>query len=532
MPRYEITSPDGKRFEVTAPDGATQDEVLSYAKSQFKTPEKPYNPTDDMSGLDQAVAGFGKAFVDPVRGIKQRLGMLTPQEVDEQRKVDAPLMATGAGTAGNITGSLAALAPALAIPGANTIAGAGAVGALSGLMQPTGTGESAVKNTVVGGLTGAGAQYGLGKAAQFMGNRLASKTASEATRQTQNAVTDDAIREAADLGYKTVPSISNGPLAGRLIEGATGKVKAKQLASVENQPVTDALARKVFGLADDVPLSRDTMKQVRAEAATTGYEPVRAVPTIETDKVWENSISKLTSRADNAAKDFGDLVKSDIQPLADGLKQVKSFSGDTAVDAVAVFREKASDLYASNNKTLGKAYRQAAEAIESQIERGLAKEGKDGAALVKNFRDARTRMAQSFDMEKAIREGEGNVDLNVLAKMYEKNPERLGGGLKQMGRIGAAMKEVTQVPKDGWSNPITAFDSGLGTLGGIIAGNPLPLLAPAARVAGRYSLMSGPGQKMLTQPKYGPGLLDKAAPMTLEQLRKLGVGGLLGYAAQ
>jgi ElaB/YqjD/DUF883 family membrane-anchored ribosome-binding protein len=334
------------------------------------------------------------------------------------------------------------------------------------------------------------------------------------------------------LGYKTVPSISNGPLAGRLIEGATGKVKAKQLASVNNQPLTDALARKVFNLADDVPLSRETMKQVRTEAAATGYEPVRQVQTIETDKVWDSTISKLTSRADNASKDFGELVKSDIQPLADGLKQIKSFSGDTAVDAVAVFREKASDLYAGGNKTLGKAYRQAAEAIEAQIERGLAKEGKDGAALVKNFRDSRTKMAQSFDLEKAIREGEGNVDLRVLAKMYEKNPERMSGGLKQMGRIGAAMKEVTEVPKDGWSNPITAWDSGLGTMGGIIAGSPLPLLAPAARVAGRYGLMSSAGQKMLTRPKYGPGILDRAAPMTLEELRKLGAGGLLGYAAQ
>lgn len=34
MPRYEITSPDGRRFEITAPEGATQDQVLAYAKEQ------------------------------------------------------------------------------------------------------------------------------------------------------------------------------------------------------------------------------------------------------------------------------------------------------------------------------------------------------------------------------------------------------------------------------------------------------------------------------------------------------------------
>lgn len=39
MPKYEITSPDGKKFEITAPEGATQEQVLSYAQSQWKAPK-------------------------------------------------------------------------------------------------------------------------------------------------------------------------------------------------------------------------------------------------------------------------------------------------------------------------------------------------------------------------------------------------------------------------------------------------------------------------------------------------------------
>ena len=35
MPKYRITSPDGRTFEVTAPDGASQDEVLAYAQANF-----------------------------------------------------------------------------------------------------------------------------------------------------------------------------------------------------------------------------------------------------------------------------------------------------------------------------------------------------------------------------------------------------------------------------------------------------------------------------------------------------------------
>lgn len=41
MARYEITAPNGKRFEITAPDGATQDEVMSYAQSQFNEQRTP-----------------------------------------------------------------------------------------------------------------------------------------------------------------------------------------------------------------------------------------------------------------------------------------------------------------------------------------------------------------------------------------------------------------------------------------------------------------------------------------------------------
>ncbi len=40
MPRYEISSPDGRKFEVTAPEGASQAEVLAYAQANFGAPPK------------------------------------------------------------------------------------------------------------------------------------------------------------------------------------------------------------------------------------------------------------------------------------------------------------------------------------------------------------------------------------------------------------------------------------------------------------------------------------------------------------
>ncbi len=46
---YEITSPTGKKYRVTAPEGATQDQVMSYAQSQFghlEAPQTDRNATD------------------------------------------------------------------------------------------------------------------------------------------------------------------------------------------------------------------------------------------------------------------------------------------------------------------------------------------------------------------------------------------------------------------------------------------------------------------------------------------------------
>ena len=55
MPIYEITSPDGKILEITAPEGASMDDVLSYAKQNYKIPQKTI-----MGDLGQSLFERGK----------------------------------------------------------------------------------------------------------------------------------------------------------------------------------------------------------------------------------------------------------------------------------------------------------------------------------------------------------------------------------------------------------------------------------------------------------------------------------------
>lgn len=118
-------------------------------------PMPTYDPTEGMSGTQKFLAGVGKAMTDLGRGAGQMVGLVSREDVQRARALDAPLMRTGAGTAGNIVGNVAMLAPTAMIPGANTIAGAGTIGAVSGLLQPSTSTAETIGNVGLGTVAGA-----------------------------------------------------------------------------------------------------------------------------------------------------------------------------------------------------------------------------------------------------------------------------------------------------------------------------------------------------------------------------------------
>lgn len=133
----------------------------------------------DMPLASQIAAGAGKAVTDLPMGVRQITGNASQQEVDEKKAMDAPLMATGGGMAGNIGGNVAMAAlPGLGAVGAGktlampalqaagryvltspaTLGGAatqGAMGAAQSALQPVATGESRIVNTGLGAAGGA-----------------------------------------------------------------------------------------------------------------------------------------------------------------------------------------------------------------------------------------------------------------------------------------------------------------------------------------------------------------------------------------
>jgi hypothetical protein len=201
------------------------------------------DPTEGMSGADKFLAGTGKAFTDFGRGIGQMVGAVDRSDVADSRKRDAPLMRTGAGLAGNITGNVAALLPTALIPGANTYTGAALIGAGTGLASPsTSTGET-LQNVALGGVLAPatiGAVRG-GQAVYQAGKGLTEPF----TKAGQDRIAAEVLRRSATDPAKAAQ------MAGRARELVPGSQST--LAQVAQDPGLAQLERTVLNNPEYAP---------------------------------------------------------------------------------------------------------------------------------------------------------------------------------------------------------------------------------------------------------------------------------------
>lgn len=223
-----------------------------WAKYQMPAPSdaSAISPVEDMSFAGKALAGAGKAFVDVGRGAGQMLGLVDQASVDEAKRLDAPLMDTGAGLAGNIGANLLTAL----IPGGNTVKGAGMIGAGLAALQPTATDESRVNNTLIGGglgIAGAGAAKLIGKTkaaansrVEAIAEKVKAKAAADAASETASA--RSAAGNAAQNAYRQLEHLRElNALRGLTPEEAKiAKELADELAKKAQEKLIPAAALK------------------------------------------------------------------------------------------------------------------------------------------------------------------------------------------------------------------------------------------------------------------------------------------------
>lgn len=176
----------------TLPPGATRQAYERFME-EMRNYRDPKGALTTGGELSDYAAGAGKAVTDLWLGAKQMLGMSSFEDATAKRELDAPLMETPAGRAGQFAGNVAAAVPAAFIPGANTVVGGTILGGTFGALQPTEQSGDRAANTAIGAALGGGGTY--------LGNRLFNPKAPDA-----RAPSIDAIKMAKDAAYKAADS--------------------------------------------------------------------------------------------------------------------------------------------------------------------------------------------------------------------------------------------------------------------------------------------------------------------------------------
>lgn len=208
MPRYEITGPDGAKYEISAPDGASEQDILSYAQTEFS--KQPTTRQKVMASTPMRVVqgmrdpfDAGAQMLPRALGFVASAGGLAPNPVsdwlnseasrvdkgisDAEREYEVARKATGsegmdiARGVGNVL-SPANLAVASRVPMAATTAGrvgtGVAAGAAGGALSPVDMAENEsfagtkAAQVGLGGVTGGVMNPVLGKFGDALGRRV------------------------------------------------------------------------------------------------------------------------------------------------------------------------------------------------------------------------------------------------------------------------------------------------------------------------------------------------------------------------
>lgn len=503
--------------------------------------QESVNPEQDEFQRHGAVGTFGKAVDTALQGGGAAGGAELGAMTGPAAPVAIPLLTAAGSVLGNYLGQKRRIAQgeqkdvhpgelagaaisgpvpggALAKTGTGAVISQGIKQGLGGLAAETARSEidenqlptmrNAAWAFILPALTGSVAEH----AQQSSPEIMAARKAAEGSIASKAAT----LKAGQDLGMVVEPSQVNPSLANKAIEGLAGGASIKQAASHINQDVADEVAKRVLSPANpDVDLTSDLAKAVRQRAFENGYAPIAKVGSIATDPQYQADLKNILAKYQGAARSFPGAANADVEDLVKGVSVDKFDTGD-ALKMVQILRDKASDAFTQGNGGVGQAARSASKAIEGQIERHLTSQSgsPQGAQMLNDFRDARKLMAQSHDIEDAIREGGGSVIPSVLARKSQ-SQSPMTGDLKTVGDFANNFPSMT---REGAKTPVpgTTLGSGVGRLvtgsllgGATAATTHSPEAATLAATAGillpnlrglvRSMVLSGPYQRIMAK---------------------------------
>lgn len=546
MPVHYVNTPDGKRIEVTAPEGASQAEIVAYAQKMYaqeqkktlKPVEKPVNPTEGMTSGDKFVSGVGSAMVNTGMGLKQaglwagnKAGIVDDStlanyqsEVDAERKLQAPLLDTGWGTAGNIGGNIAlgaaggsALAPLKAAQGAGWLARGGVAAANGGIggaalasTQPVGSGETRLGNTVEG------AKWGMagGAAGHTIGTGIGRLAKGAADKYGQDVI--DLYNAAKSAGINILPH--------QLSDSRVFKTVASVLAQL---PFTGGVAANKAQIDD---YTRMVSKLIKQDTDAISPEVQKSAKLLN-KQMYKTALDGVDIPngddlvASIRAKSLDDALYDDKQrAMFEAIaKRLESNLKDGSMSG-HIYQEMRDLFRGSNNDTS----RVSRELIEAWADKNMPKQAREAwnaANRLYGNRQVVKKAMQGADTPRAPTSTEYKVNpatfRNAINPKYPASPE-----VELASRIGQKIKDP--IPDSGTPGRAVAL-LGLGGAATGTAGLSLAALSPLAKLiavgatAGRVANSKGLANYMA----YGTPKVVQGVARQIEQKAP----GLLGTAA-
>jgi hypothetical protein len=243
--------------------------------------------------------------------------------------------------------------------------------------------------------------------------------------------------------------------------------------------VTEGLVRKALGIADDAPLTKSALEQIRKVEGGAYKRVSELSPAAEYDL-------EALKQARNEAQGWFNAYNRSASPA---------------------------DLAKAKN------FRDTAEMLELRLESHATNAGQD--QLVPALRAARKQIAKTYTVERALNDGTGTVNAKVIGRMFDKG-KPLSDGLDTVGRFASAFPSVNQASQQMGSPAAHNLRSMASLLAG---GGGAAALGPMGLAAAALPFVAGPASRsIMFREGAQKALANQAAP----KLGAMGrVGGLL-----
>lgn len=326
---------------------------------------KKIAPLSGMGGPERFAQGAGLAARNIGRGAGELLGVDMQPRSEQRNRMDAALMESPAGVAGNVAGNLAVAAPVAFIPGANTVAGAALTGAALGALQPTGeTGlnSARLENAAVGTIGGAAG----GAVARGL-SRIANP---------RNAA---AVRKLTDEGVSVTPGQALGGMANRVEEKLTSIpfigddiIKAREGARTQFNVAT--LNRVLSPIGRKVAQSgREGVDEAHKVISQYYDDVLKDVGGVKLDRMFMAQVDEILNMADEMPPDRKTQLMNTLRSkLQNNATPAGRMSGESFKRAESEIRRMATDYLKSpdaDQRKLGEALGQVGRNLRDVLKR-------------------------------------------------------------------------------------------------------------------------------------------------------------------